>query len=61
MYIIIKFLSYYYYLIIILFPHERRGLHDPILVHNKTYIIIITTLYTCYTKSDINYTYVTIS
>ena len=32
MYIIIKLLSYYYYFIIIFFPHERRGLHDPILV-----------------------------
>ena len=31
MYIIIKLLSYYYYFIIISFPHERRGLHDPIL------------------------------
>ena len=29
---IIKLLSYYYYFIIIFFPHERRGLHDPILV-----------------------------
>ena len=32
MYIIIKLLSYYYYFVIIFFPHERRGLHDPILV-----------------------------
>ena len=31
MYIIITLLSYYYYFIIF-FPHERRGLHDPILV-----------------------------
>ena len=31
MYIIIKLLSYYYYFIIF-FPHERSGLHDPILV-----------------------------
>ena len=41
MYIIIKLLSYYYYLIIIFFPHERSGLHDPILVPNKPNIIII--------------------
>ena len=32
MYIIIKLVSYYYYFIIIFFPHERRGLHYPILV-----------------------------
>ena len=32
MYIIIKLLSYYYYFIISFFPHERRGLHGPILV-----------------------------
>ena len=35
MYMFIKFVSYYYYLIIIFFPHERKGLHDPILVLNK--------------------------
>ena len=51
MYIIIKLLSYYYYLIIIFFPlHERRplrrrALYDPIVVLNKTYIIII--IHTC--------------
>ena len=32
MYIIIKLLSYQYYCIIIFFQHERRGIHDPILV-----------------------------
>ena len=42
MYIIIKLLAYYYYLIIIFFPHERRGLHDPIIVPNKPYIIMHT-------------------
>ena len=40
MYIIIKSLSYYYYFIIIFFPHERRGLHDPILVLKPNTIII---------------------
>ena len=39
-YIIIKLLLYYYYLTIIFFPHERRGLHDPILVQNRIYIYI---------------------
>ena len=48
MYIIIKLLSYYYYLIIIFFPHERRGLHGPILVPNKPNIIIIM-IYNLYT------------
>ena len=46
-YIIIKLLSYYYYFIISFFPHERRGLHDPILVHNKPNIIIILNIYIC--------------
>ena len=40
-YIIIKLSSYYYYYLIIFLPHERRALHDPILVPNKPIIIII--------------------
>ena len=50
MYIIITFVSYYYYLIII-FPARakgsRQGGHDPILVLNKPNIIII---YVCVCK-----------
>ena len=48
MYIIIKLLSYYYYIIIIIIcflPARAKGLHDPILVLNKTYIIIIIYIY----------------
>ena len=50
MYIIIKLVSYYYYFIIMFFPHERRGLHDPILVQinlisSSSYIYIYIIFY----------------
>ena len=59
MYIIIKLLSYYYYFIIIFFPHERRGLHDPILVLINSISSSLSYIYICFLCSilDSNLTY----